>query len=323
MFRIILLDFLNYALKSSKFPSNEFQKQLGSGLQLFCLKRDFDGNKTLLEFLYDQGMIKEREEVIQLLIKIDHFRYQGAEEKQNSKRRIIKILRAGMKPSRGLKESIDSVQEKYSWENGKIAIKSFLSVVHNIILGWSLYGSDIASDWFFYSGLEETKEEEKNAPLIHIILPFFFAFFVFFTLLCSKILKFDRYLFFKIPLPPFTKFHKTLIEIRSFMNNKNKEDAKYEQTNTDLIQELEDQKIITTVSMIVEASMESSFQFLFQSLFSLPTLVIAYLDIHEGKLSMSQLVNWKNVSIVLSFLSFALSSFNIRYVVYERKLFKK
>ena len=153
------------------------------------------------------------------------------------------------------------------------------------------------------------------ASLVHIILPFVFTFFVFLTLLCSKILKFDRYLFFKIPLPPFTKFHKTLIEIRSFLNNKNKEDAKYEQTNTALIQELEDQKIITTISMIVEASMESSFQFLFQSIFSLPTLVLAYLDLHEGKLSMTQLVNWKNVSIVLSFLSFALSSFNIRYVV--------
>ena len=164
---------------------------------MFCLKRDFEGNKTFLEFLYDQGMIKEREEVIALLIKIDHFRYQGTEEKKNSKRRIIKILRAGMKPSRGLKESIESAQEKYSWDNGKVAIKSFLSVVHNIILGWSLYGSDIASDWFFYSGLEETKGEEKNASLIHIILPFFFAFFVFFTLLCSKILKFDRNLFFK------------------------------------------------------------------------------------------------------------------------------
>ena len=96
------------------------------------------------------------------------------------------------------------------------------------------------------------------------------------------------------------------------MNNKNKEDPKYEQTNTSLIQELEDQKIITTVSMILESSMESSFQFYFQALFSLPTLVIAYLDMHEGKLSMQQLVNWKNVSIVLSFMSFAYTSFNIR-----------
>ena len=93
MFRIILIDFLNYALKSPRFTSNEFQKQLGgiSGLTWFCLKRDFDGNKSLLEFLSDQGMIKEREELIQLLIKIDKFRYQGAGEKERSKRRIIKI----------------------------------------------------------------------------------------------------------------------------------------------------------------------------------------------------------------------------------------
>ena len=312
MFRLVLIDFLNYALKSLRFSSNEFQKQLGSGLNLFCLRRDFEGNKTLLEFLSDQGMIKEREEVIQLLIKIDHFRYQGEEEKKQSKRRIIRILRAGMKPSRGLSEAIGSVQEKYPWETGKIAVKCTLSVVHNILLGWSLYGSDVASDWLFYRSLTETDRDARIASLIHIVLPFFSAFFIFFTLLGSKILKFDRYLAFKLPLSPCTKFHKTVLECRTFVNNKNKEDPSYEQTNTSLIQELEDQKIITTVSMIMESSMESSFQFYFQALFSLPTLVIAYLDIHEGKLSMQQLVNWKNLSIVLSFMSFAYTSFNIR-----------
>ena len=120
---------------------------------MFCLKRDFEGNKTLLEFLYDQGMIKEREELIQLLIKIDHFRYQGPEEKQDSKERIIKILRAGMKSSRGLKESIDSVQEKYSWKSGKIAVKCALSIMNNIVFGWSLYASDVVSDLYFYKGI--------------------------------------------------------------------------------------------------------------------------------------------------------------------------
>ena len=59
IFKIILIDFLNYALKSPKFSSDEFQNQLGSGVNLFCLKRDFEGNKTLLEFLNDQGLIKE------------------------------------------------------------------------------------------------------------------------------------------------------------------------------------------------------------------------------------------------------------------------
>ena len=315
IFRIILIDFLNYALKSPKFSSNDFQKQLVgiSGLKLFCLKRDFDGNKTLLEFLYYQGLVKEREELVQLLIKIDQFRYQGTEERTGSERIIIKILRAGMKPSRGLKEAIDSVQEKYPWKTGKIVVKSAISVVM-CLLGLALYASDIASDWHFYSTLDQNDKAAKIATLVHIILPLAFSFLVFLALLFVKFLQFNCYLFFKIPLPPFTKIHKAIIECKSFVNNKRKEEADYDSTNTKLIQELEDQKNITTISMIIEASMESSFQFLFQGLFSLPTLVFSFLDIHEGTLQMKDLVNWKHLSIVLSFLSFAFTSFNIRWV---------
>ena len=97
------------------------------------------------------------------------------------------------------------------------------------------------------------------------------------------------------------------------------EDAQYEKQKTDLIEELEDQKTITTISMINEASMESSFQFLFQGLFSLPTLVFSFFDIYAGKKKMTDLVTWKIVSIILSFLTFALTSFNIRY---QDKYFK-
>ena len=220
-----------------------------------------------------------------------------------------------MKPSKGLKESIGSVKEKYSWGTGKIATKCFISVAYNILWGWSLYGSDVATDLKFYLGLSVEKGEERIASLIHIIMPFAFSVFVFFNLLWSRILKFDHYLFFKFPLPPFTQLYKTIIEFKSFVNNKNKEDTNYEQKNIHLTQELEDQKIITTVSMILEASMESSFQFFFQGLFSLPTLVFAFMNIHEGTMKMTDLVNWTNVSIVLSFLSFAYTSYNIRYVL--------
>ena len=242
------------------------------------------------------------------MIKMDHFQYQGKEE---SERRIIKILRAGMKPSRGLKESIDSVQEKYPWKTGKIAVKCTLSVVM-CLLGLALYASDIASDWHFYSTLDPNDKAAKIATLVHIFLPLAFSFLVFLALLFVKLFQFNCYLFFKIPLPPFTKVNKAIIECKSFVNNKRKEEADYDSTNTKLIQELEDQKNITTISMIIEASMESSFQFLFQGLFSLPTLVFSFLDIHEGTLQMKDLVNWKHLSIVLSFLSFAFTSFNIR-----------
>ncbi len=100
LFRRLFLDFIYYALNSPGFSYNEFQRQLGTGINLFCLQRDFHGNKTLFEFLNDQEMVNDRKELIQLLIKIDHFRYPGEEEKKESRRRIIKILRAGMKPSK-------------------------------------------------------------------------------------------------------------------------------------------------------------------------------------------------------------------------------
>ena len=283
-------------------------------------------------------MTKEREEVIQLLIKIDNFRYQGAEEKKKSKRRIIEIFRIGMKPSRGLKESIDSVKEKYSWETGKITVSCFLSIISNLIFGWSLFAFDVGSDLNFYvniniqttgtlwcelnpntnpSLLNTTKDfgEDNRArivTLVHIILPFVFSTVFFFIMLCYNLLPFNWYLPWKIPLPPLAKMYKTIIECKSFKNNKNIEESNYETRRTDLLKELEDQENITTISMILEASLESSFQFCFQGLFSLPTLVLSFEDVFKGDKKMTDLVNWKIVSIVMSFLSFALTSFNIR-----------
>ena len=132
-------------------------------------------------------------------------------------------------------------------------------------------------------------------------------------MLYSKMVKCDWFLLMKLPLSPVTKLLKTIIECRSFINNKNMKAANYEKRKTDLIAELEDQKTITTISMINEATMESSFQFLFQGLFSLPTLVLSFMDIYDGEMKMKDLVNWKIVSIILSFLTFAFTSFNIRY----------
>ena len=85
-----------------------------------------------------------------------------------------------------------------------------------------------------------------------------------------------------------------------------------EKKKTDLLEELEDQKNITTISMILEAGLESSFQFFFQGLFSLPTLVFSFKDVYNGEMNMSDLVNWKIISIAMSFLSFAFTSYNIR-----------
>ena len=198
--------------------------------------------------------------------------------------------------------------------------------MYNILWGWSLFAFDVGSDLkFYYKGLEDQDNSSNNTTttnntnfdaakivtLMHIILPFLLSFIFFTTMLYNKLVTCNP---LKIPTPPLAKLYKTIIECKSFYNNRNIGDSNYEKRKTDLIRELEEQKAITTFSMILEASMESSFQFVFQGLFSLPTLVFSVMDIHEGKMKMSDLVNWKIISIILSFLSFAFTSFNIRYL---------
>ena len=131
-------------------------------------------------------------------------------------------------------------------------------------------------------------------------------------MLWTNVIKWNRFFLLKIPLPPVTKFYKTMIEWKSYINNKNIEDFNYDNRKNNFIEELEDQEQITTISMVVEASMESSFQFFFQGLFSLPTLVFSFMDIYDGGMEMTDLVNWKIASILISFLTFAFTSFNIR-----------
>ena len=165
---------------------------------------------------------------------MDKHRHKENFNEQESEKRIIKILRAGMKPSEGLKDSINSVKDKYPWETGRVAVKSTISIVL-CLLGLALYASDIASDCHFYSSLDQNDEAARIATLAHIILPLAFSILVFLALLFSKVFDFDCYLLFKIPLPPFTKINQTIIEYRSFANNKRKEEADYDTTNSKLI----------------------------------------------------------------------------------------
>ena len=78
--------------------------------------------------------------MIQLLIKIDKFRYPGDSDGKG-KKRIIRILRSGMKSSSGLKESIDSVKNKYPSSKFKTILLCAKSVLWNIIFGF-FFGSD-------------------------------------------------------------------------------------------------------------------------------------------------------------------------------------
>ena len=72
--------------------------------------------------------------------------------------------------------------------------------------------------------------------------------------------------------------------------------------------ELAEQNKMTNVSILIEAGMESTFQFLLQSLYVLPTILLALAKFS----SFYDLVDIKILSILMSFVTFSWSSFSIR-----------
>ena len=371
IFRMVVIDFLSFALKAKDFKAEDFQKKLGYGLELFCLRRNRRG-VTLLQYISDHGLVKEREELLQLLIKIDKHRYKFNEEE--SEKRIIRILQAGMKPCKGLKETIDSLQEKYCWTKGKMIVKGLLSTLFSFAVGFVLYFFDVFTDIKFtvemfshtttnftedlercqtenipqvsnvsefctYHGLEsedcfslinsaiQTCNQYKvrfqqpgiwqdigNVSAAHIIMPLI-AMICFFGLsILNKIISINWLLPLRIPWPPLTKTYETILNWQIFYNyTKDKTTESYERQDENLMIKVEDHQILTNLSLIIEASFESSFQFFFQGVFFFPTLILACIDV-SGASELKNLVDWKIVSIIISFLSFSWTSLNIRYI---------
>ena len=68
---------------------------------------------------------------------------------------------------------------------------------------------------------------------------------------------------------------------------------------------------IVNLSLIIESSVEASFQFFFQTVYVLPTLILSFTDV-SGTSDWKDLFNWKTFSIVLSFASFAWAFYVIR-----------
>ena len=91
-------------------------------------------------------MLVLREQLLDLMVKIDRKIYHKDSEKEDSQDRVIANIKRDIPSSRNLSSCIESVETRYSWGTfqkiGNIA-KSFMS---NIVLGYTLYGLDVGTD---------------------------------------------------------------------------------------------------------------------------------------------------------------------------------
>ena len=156
--------------------------------------------------------------------------------------------------------------------------------------------------------------------MVHLALPFLFSFIVWQVLMMGK--SCSEAAFFYLPLPPITKLKRFLCDRKLFINfsnpNRNVDEytkQEFEETKNKCMEEIEKNDRIVVLSMVIESSLESSFQFFLQTVYALPTLILAFTG-SSGSFDLEDLFNLRTVSILSSFGSFAMAYYAIRLYGY-------
>ena len=84
--------------------------------------------------------------------------------------------------------------------------------------------------------------------------------------------------------------------------------------------EISSHEHVVNLSLIIESSVESSFQFFFQTVFLWPSIILTFINANVsgagGASEITDLFNRKTFSIGLSFATFAMSFYRIRYEIF-------
>ena len=349
------------------------------GEQKFHLKfsTNDEAKETLLESIVSHGLLKEREEVLEILEMIDELLENGSDDAEH---RIKEEVKAAVSSSEGLRKCLKSVEEKYPWSKSKTFVQKFLSFFTLFVIGSCFYGFDVYTDIRFSQDMfeqsrrnfsmerelckgnfddmiditldrcknnfteamcmkslrlvqrmgEDCFENEQrfsdtkdweiagNISYLHCGLPILFSFIMWEIIQIGQ--ECGVFSVFNFPLPFITRFHKFLCDRELFENyswpQRNDDSStkdKYEYRKKRILKKAAAIEHIVNLSLIIEASVESSFQFFFQTVFALPNIVLTFTD-PDGSLVWTDLFNWKTFSILLSFMSFAWAFYTIRLV---------
>ena len=116
------------------------------------------------------------------------------------------------------------------------------------------------------------------------------------------------------PLPFVTKmyqFHYTRKLFKTYTKDRRGEEdrSKFELNRGKWMNKIRNHEAVVNLSLLIEASIESSFQFWFQTTFLIPTVIITITD---GLVNWTDLFSWRLASICISFGTFAYAFYNIR-----------
>ena len=161
-------------------------------------------------------------------------------------------------------------------------------------------------------------EEWSSAGIIaalHCAMPFLVSLIIWIIQNNFKICSIEKIM--NVPVPIFSKiknFHYTrkLFGVYTERRNSDKKRALNEINKIKWIETIQRNEAVVNLSHLIEATTEASFQFVFQTVYLMPTLFISFTAKSQGLTNWTDLFQWKIVSILFSFGTFALTFYNIR-----------
>ena len=145
--------------------------------------------------------------------------------------------------------------------------------------------------------------------IVHCVLPIVMSLVLWTIYECGQSSSFS---IFNLPLPFLSQLKRFLcdIELYKLYANRNEETEKdFETKKMSILNQISSHEHIVNMSLILEASLESSFQFFFQTTYQLPRIILAFTT---TGFKIEELFTWKLFSIVMSFVSFSMAFNKIR-----------
>ena len=142
--------------------------------------------------------------------------------------------------------------------------------------------------------------------LVHCISPFLFIILAWLhTMRGSHIGRLKKKELAKVPLPLISRIYKLILEIKKIkLRSKFSFNEDVKKADDDIV----DYEDTINLSSSIEAATEASPQFFFQTVYSIPTVIISFVGYHGWR----ELVSYKMLSIAFSFTSVAFSNYFIR-----------
>ena len=127
--------------------------------------------KSLIHSVVEQGLVREREQVLDSLVKVQEEKQKqvnaGLYSPEEGQYRVAENIKSGIPSSVGLAEALESLSDRFPWTRTKMIVMFIVSFVTNIVFGTGFYVADIVTDILFSRDIFTQQSKDFTQGLLY------------------------------------------------------------------------------------------------------------------------------------------------------------